>query len=383
MLSVILKKIVCINNGGAGIKRETDQPLRLVIMSATFNSDIFASYFAHRMVLSGVAAKAIADTLEGAPIVLAPILNVGSKCYPVKIYHYDEMQANVAGDIPPLKEADIPEEPGIDSDDIFGASQVVKFDKGLFKAASWIVNNLHKIEEGSLEGLEPPPNCHNGAVLIFLPGVGELTDLMQEFAQAGITDGGYFDCIEVHGLLDDTRQERMFRPARDGVRKVIVATNIAESSVTISDAMYVIDFGLEKLPFFDARNNTEALLLKRCSQASAKQRTGRAGRVAPGVCFRLYSKAAHDKAMPRFAPPEMLRTSLLTLVLKVKIMDKDETASTVRLATSLWTTSCGKECSVRSVTGWWLIPPLHWRCSCYWSASSRLRSILLSVRSNS
>ena len=166
----------------------------------------------------------------------------------------------------------------------------------------------------------------------------------------------------------------MFEPAAPGVRKVIVATNIAESSVTINDISYVIDFGLEKvqqvltnarqkwsagstvkaaatlmcpmflagvlvlvpvlvlmlrlplrqLPFFDARNNTEALLLKRCSQASAKQRAGRAGRVMPGVCFRLYSKVAHDKAMPRFAPPEMLRTSLLTLVLKVKIMDKGD-----------------------------------------------------------
>lgn len=105
----ILKKLVCTDGGCSSLqRREAAQPLRLVIMSATFNSEIFASYFAHQMVLSGAAARAAADSAGGAPQVLAPVLNVGSKCHPVATYHYDDLQ--FLPEMPPLKEVDIPED---------------------------------------------------------------------------------------------------------------------------------------------------------------------------------------------------------------------------------------------------------------------------------
>lgn len=105
--------------------------------------------------------------------------------------------------------------------------------------------------------------------------------------------------------------------------QVILATNIAESALTVPDISVVIDLGLEKLPYFDARANTDTLLLRRCARASAIQRAGRAGRIAPGVCLRLYPAAyMRDlSVMPAYTPAEMERTSLLNLVLKVKMME--------------------------------------------------------------
>lgn len=107
--------------------------------------------------------------------------------------------------------------------------------------------------------------------------------------------------------------------------QVVLATNIAESSITVADVAIVIDFGLEKLPYYDMRANSDSLLLRHCSRASALQRAGRAGRVAPGVCLRLYPSdwLENDSFMPEYTPAEMQRTSLLNLVLKVKMIDAD------------------------------------------------------------
>jgi hypothetical protein len=132
--------------------------------------------------------------------------------------------------------------------------------------------------------------------------------------------------IPLHGLLEDKQQDEIFKPPPYGKRKVIIGTNIAESSITVNDISYIIDLGLEKLPYFDPKNNTDELQLRRASQASAAQRAGRAGRVAEGTCFRLYSRLTFNTAMPAFAPPEMLRCSLVNLVLKVKLIEPTTSA---------------------------------------------------------
>ena len=124
--------------------------------------------------------------------------------------------------------------------------------------------------------------------------------------------------IVLHSLQETESQQAALRKPTAGCIKVILATNIAESSITVADVGVVIDIGLEKLPHFDVRANTDTLLMRRCSRASATQRAGRAGRVAPGVCLRLYPKAflAGASIMPAFVPAEMERTSLLNLILK-------------------------------------------------------------------
>ena len=112
-------------------------------------------------------------------------------------------------------------------------------------------------------------------------------------------------------------QKLIFNPAPPGVRKIVVATNMAETSITINDCVYVVDLGKSKETSYDALNNTPCLLPSWISQASARQRRGRAGRVQPGVCFHLYPQAVHD-ALLDYTPPELLRTPLHSLCLQIK-----------------------------------------------------------------
>ena len=101
----------------------------------------------------------------------------------------------------------------------------------------------------------------------------------------------------------------------EGKRKVIVATNIAESSITIPDVKYVIDFLLTKELYYDPASRSESLQLQWCSKASAKQRAGRAGRVADGIVFRLASRLFYDQSIPEYPKPEMQRCPLEKLIL--------------------------------------------------------------------
>ncbi|KAL2533499.1 RNA helicase family protein [Abeliophyllum distichum] len=121
------------------------------------------------------------------------------------------------------------------------------------------------------------------------------------------------------GSMPTINQREIFdRPPRN-VRKIVLATNIAESSITIDDVVYVIDCGKAKETSYDALNKLACLLPSWISKASAHQRRGRAGRVQPGVCYRLYPKMIHD-AMPQYQLPEMLRTPLQELCLHIKTL---------------------------------------------------------------
>ena len=101
------------------------------------------------------------------------------------------------------------------------------------------------------------------------------------------------------------------------MRKIVLATNIAETSITINDCVFVVDLGKAKETSYDVLNNTPCLLPSWISKASAKQRRGRAGRVQPGFCYHLYPKAVHDK-LAEFGEPELLRTPLQSLCLQIK-----------------------------------------------------------------
>jgi pre-mRNA-splicing factor ATP-dependent RNA helicase DHX15/PRP43 len=101
-------------------------------------------------------------------------------------------------------------------------------------------------------------------------------------------------------------------------RKVVIATNIAETSITIDGIVYVIDCGLSKQKVYNPRIRVESLLVSAISKASAKQRAGRAGRTRPGKCFRLYTEKAFTKDLPDNTYPEILRSDLATVVLNLK-----------------------------------------------------------------
>ena len=121
----------------------------------------------------------------------------------------------------------------------------------------------------------------------------------------------------LHSVLDSKNQDTVFTPIPHGHSRIILSTNIAESSVTIPGVRYVVDFGTHKEVEHDPRYRQESLRQTWISQSSAKQRAGRAGRLFPGHVFRLYSESLHNR-MDAYDRPEMLRKSLASVILRLK-----------------------------------------------------------------
>src|SRR5205085_5736474 len=122
------------------------------------------------------------------------------------------------------------------------------------------------------------------------------------------------DIVPLYGALDSDVQDRAISPAPAGKRKVVLATSIAETSLTIEGVRVVIDAGLSRVPRYDPASGLTRLETIRVSQAAADQRRGRAGRTEPGVCYRLWDEA-QTRALVPFARPEILETDLSRLVL--------------------------------------------------------------------
>ncbi|XP_037292738.1 probable ATP-dependent RNA helicase DHX35 [Manduca sexta] len=125
--------------------------------------------------------------------------------------------------------------------------------------------------------------------------------------------------VPLYGSLPHHRQVRAFQSAAHNVRKVVLATNIAETSVTIPGVVYVIDCGFHKLPYFDPAVGVESLAVCAVSRNNAIQRAGRAGRTGRGKCYRLYTEAEYDK-LPPSVPPEMCRSDLSSVLLQLKAL---------------------------------------------------------------
>ena len=119
----------------------------------------------------------------------------------------------------------------------------------------------------------------------------------------------------IYASLPSEQQSKIFEPTPDGARKVILATNIAETSITVDGIVYVIDTGFVKQNVYNPRSGMESLVVVPCSRASANQRKGRAGRVGPGKCFRLYTKWAYENELEDNTVPEIQRTNLGNVVL--------------------------------------------------------------------
>ncbi len=148
-----------------------------------------------------------------------------------------------------------------------------------------------------------------GDVLVFLPGEREIRDaadvLRRRFPQA--------ELLPLYARLSADEQDRVFRPG--AARRVVLATNVAETSLTVPRIRYVVDTGLARVKRYSYRNKVEMLRVERIAQAAARQRAGRCGRVADGVCIRLYSEDDFA-ARPAFADPELLRSSLAGVILR-------------------------------------------------------------------
>nr|XP_037281497.1 LOW QUALITY PROTEIN: ATP-dependent DNA/RNA helicase DHX36-like [Rhipicephalus microplus] len=156
-----------------------------------------------------------------------------------------------------------------------------------------------------------------GAILVFLPGWEQINDLNKLLTADRYLRGSLI--IPLHSMMPTVNQRQVFDRPPAGVRKIVLATNIAETSITINDVVYVIDCGKIKMSNFDVDKNLATLNAEWVSRANAQQRKGRAGRVQPGVCYRLYT-SWRESQLEAYQLPEMLRTRLETLILKIKIL---------------------------------------------------------------
>ncbi|XP_061300479.1 LOW QUALITY PROTEIN: pre-mRNA-splicing factor ATP-dependent RNA helicase DHX16 [Pezoporus flaviventris] len=160
-----------------------------------------------------------------------------------------------------------------------------------------------------------------GDILVFLTGQEEIeacVELLQERCRRLGSRLPELLVLPIYANLPSDMQARIFQPTPPGARKVVVATNIAETSVTIDGIVYVLDPGFCKQKSYSARTGMESLVVTPCSRASANQRAGRAGRVAPGKCFRLYTAWAFQHELEETPVPEIQRADLGSLVLLLK-----------------------------------------------------------------
>ena len=165
---------------------------------------------------------------------------------------------------------------------------------------------------------DPIPANSAGHLLVFLPGTGDIRRL-QDLLQAQQDNGqlpAQLAILPLHGQLDDHEQKTALAPAAPGVRKILLATNIAESSLTLDGVALVIDSGLERRMEFSPASGLSELQTRGISQASATQRQGRAGRQCPGLCYRLWTEGEHSRR-PANITPEIVQQDLSSLLLEL------------------------------------------------------------------
>ncbi len=223
--------------------------LKLIITSATINTEGFARYF------SG-----------------APIIEVSGRTYPVELRYR-----------PILAE---------DEDDR---------DRDLPQAI------LDAVDEAARH--DPL-----GDILVFLPGEREIREVDRVLTKAGLRNT---EVLPLYSRLSNAEQDRVFKAHRG--RRIVLATNVAETSLTVPGIRFVIDSGLARISRYSHRTKVQRLPIESISQASANQRAGRCGRVAPGVCFRLYAEEDFD-ARPQYTDPEIRRTNLASVILQMSLM---------------------------------------------------------------
>lgn len=171
-----------------------------------------------------------------------------------------------------------------------------------------------RIEDAVASAIRRALAEEDGGVLTFLPGVAEIERVAERLTS--LPEG--IALHRLHGSLDPAEQRSAILPQRDGRRKLVLATSIAETSLTLAGIRVVIDAGLARRPRYDRAAGMTRLVTERVSQAAATQRAGRAARQGPGVAYRLWEEAA-TAGLPRFDPPEILEADLSALVLATAI----------------------------------------------------------------
>lgn len=231
--------------------------LKVVLMSATINISLFSSYFGN-----------------------APVVQVPGRLFPITVV-YQPQEAEPT------------------------TSKSEKLDPRPFLRVLEAIDNKYPPEE-------------RGDLLVFLSGMAEISAVLEP-AQTYASHTQRWVVLPLHSALSVADQDKVFDVAPPGVRKCILSTNIAETSVTIDGIRFVVDSGKVKEMSYDPQAKLQRLQEFWISQASAEQRKGRAGRTGPGVCFRLYAESDYDAFAP-YPVPEIRRVALDALVLQMKSM---------------------------------------------------------------
>ncbi|MBA1235291.1 ATP-dependent RNA helicase HrpA [Pseudomonas stutzeri] len=235
--------------------------LKVIITSATIDLERFSKHF------------------SGAGLPDAPIIEVSGRTYPVETWYR------------PLA-AETDEDGNRVEDDL-------TVDQGILAALDEIETHEKSV------GKRP------GDVLVFLPGEREIREAAEMLRKANLR---FTEVLPLYARLTPGEQQKIFKPAAG--RKIVLATNVAETSLTVPGIRYVIDSGTARISRYSYRAKVQRLPIEAVSQASANQRKGRCGRVEPGICIRLYSEEDF-LSRPEFTDPEILRTNLAAVILQM------------------------------------------------------------------
>jgi ATP-dependent RNA helicase DHX29 len=293
-LLIVLKKLLL---------RRKD--LKVVLMSATVDAERFSKY------------------LDGAPVLTVP-----GRTFPVRVAYLEDAVELTGYTIDQrnqekLTELDDDVEPEVDN------SSKPELLKELRQYSARTRNTLSLMDEYRMEydlivqlisriAVDPNYAPYSKAILVFLPGIAEIRTLNDML----LGDRSFSDnwlVYPMHSSIASEEQEAAFLLPPPGMRKIVLATNIAETGITIPDVTCVIDTGKHREMRFDERRQLSRLIDSFISRANAKQRRGRAGRVQEGLCFHMFTKYRHDTTMNDQQTPEMLRLSLQDLAIRVKI----------------------------------------------------------------
>jgi ATP-dependent helicase HrpB len=197
---------------------------------------------------------------------------------------------------------------------LLGACPVVESQGRMFSVETRHLgrDDRQRIEDQVVRAVERALAEEAGSVLVFLPGQGEILRTAERLAER--VRRPEVDIAPLYGALDPRDQDRAIEPSPPGRRKVVLATSIAETSLTIQGVRVVVDCGLARVPRYDPASGLTRLATVRVSRAAADQRRGRAGRTEPGVCYRLWGEA-ETRALPAYADPEILDADLSGLAL--------------------------------------------------------------------
>lgn len=296
-LLIVLKKLLA---------RRKD--LKVVLMSATVDAERFSNY------LGG-----------------APVLNVPGRTFPVKVAYLEdavELTGYTLDARNPVASKLTELDDEVDAAEVDTSSKP-ELIQSLKNYSNRTRNTLAQIDEYQIDfdlivqlistiATHPDYVDFSKAILVFLPGIAEIRTL-NDMLLGDKSFADNFLVYPLHSTIATEDQEAAFLVPPPGLRKIVLATNIAETGITIPDVTCVIDTGKHREMRFDERRQLSRLIDTFISRANAKQRRGRAGRVQEGLCFHMFTKHRHDNIMSDQQTPEMLRLSLQDLAIRVKI----------------------------------------------------------------